>query len=172
MWELDNKKGWALKNWCFSTAVLEKTLESPFNCNYIQPVNPQGNHSWIFIGRTDAKSEAPIFWPPDGKNWLIGKDPDAGKDWRQEEKGTAEDEMVEWHHWFNAHEFEQTPGDSEGQGSLVCYFPWGCKKLDMIEWLNNNVSAYLLTWFHFICLCSPFPWSKSGAMFISLWVEV
>ena len=138
----------------------------------IKPVNPKGNQSWIFIGRTDAKSEAPILWPPDGKNWLIGKDPDAGKDWRQEEKGAAEDEMVEWHHWLNAHEFEQTPGDSEGQGSLVCYCPWGCKKLDMIGWLNNNVSVYLLTWFHFICLCSPFPWSKSGAVFISLWVEV
>ena len=94
MWELDNKKGWAPKNWCFLTVVLEKTLESPLDCKEIQPVNPKGNQSWIFIGRTDAKAEAPILWPPDVMNWLIGKDPDAGKDWRQEEKGTTEDEMV------------------------------------------------------------------------------
>ena len=98
MWELDNKEGWALKNWCFWTVVLEKTLESPLGCKEIQPVNPKGNQSWIFIGRTDAEAEAPILWPPDVKNWFIGKDPVAGKDWRQEEKGTTEDEMVGWHH--------------------------------------------------------------------------
>ena len=94
MWELDHKEGWALKNWCFWTVVLEKTFQSPLDCKEIQPVNPKGNQFWMFIGRTDAEAEAPIFWPPNAKNWLIGKDPDAGKDWRQEEKGTTEDEMV------------------------------------------------------------------------------
>ena len=98
MWELDHKESWVLKNWCFWTVVLEKTLESPLDCIEIQPVHPKGNQSWIFIGRTDAKAEAPILWPPDVKSWLIGKDPDAGKDWRQEEKGMTEDEMVGWHH--------------------------------------------------------------------------
>ena len=94
MWELDHKEGWVPKNWCFWTVVLEKTLESPLDCKEMQPVQPKGNQSWIFIGRTDAEAETPILWPPDEKNWLIGKDPDAGKDWRQEEKGTTEDEMV------------------------------------------------------------------------------
>ena len=100
MWELDHKEGWASKNWCFRTAVLEKTLESPLDCKEIKPVNLKGNQSWIFIGRTDAEAEAPILWPPDVKSWLIGKDPDAGKDWRQEEKGATEDEMLGWHHWL------------------------------------------------------------------------
>ena len=118
MWELDNKESWVPKNWCFWTVVLEKTLESLLDCKEIQPVNPKGNQSWIFFERTDAKAEAPILWLSDGKNWLIGKDPDAGKDWRLEEKGMREDEMVGWHHWLNEHEFEQTPGDGEGQGSL------------------------------------------------------
>ena len=98
MWELDHKEGWAPKNWCFQTVVLEKTLESPLDCKEIQPIYPKGNQSWIFIGRTDAEVEAPTLWPPDVKNWLIWKDPDAGKDGRQEEKGTTEDEMVGWHH--------------------------------------------------------------------------
>ena len=106
MWELDHKESWALKNWCFWTVVLEKTLESPLGCKEIKPINPKGNQSWIFIGRTDAEAEALILWPPDGKNWLIGKDPDAGKDWRWEEKGTTEDEMVGWHPWLNGHESE------------------------------------------------------------------
>ena len=108
MWELDNKESWAPKNWCFWTVVLEKTLESPLDCKEIKPVHPKGNQSRIFIGRADAEGETPILRPPDAKNWLIGKDPDAGKDWRQEEKGTTEDEMVGWHHWLNGHEFEQT----------------------------------------------------------------
>ena len=107
MWELDNKESWALKNWCFWTVVLEKTLENPFDCKEIQPVNPKGNQSCIFIGRTDAEAEAPIFWPFDVKSRLIGKDPDAEKDWKQEEKGSKENEMVGWHHWLNGHEFEQ-----------------------------------------------------------------
>ena len=106
MWELDYKESWAPKNWCFFTAVLEKTLESPLDCKEIQPVHPKGNQSWIFIGRTDAEAEILILWPPDGKNWLTGKDPDAGKDWRQEEKGTTEDEMVGWHRQLDGHEFE------------------------------------------------------------------
>ena len=106
MWELDHREGWALKNWCFWAAELEKTLESPLGYKEIKLVNPKGNQSWIFIGRTDAEAETPILWPPDVKNWLIGKDPDAGKDWRQEEKGMTEDEMVGWHHGLNGHEFE------------------------------------------------------------------
>ena len=126
MWELDHKESWAVKNWCFWTVVLEKTLESPLDCKEIQPVNPKGNQSWIFIGRTDA--EAPILWPPDVKNWLLGKDPDAGKDWRQEEKGTTEAEMVGWHHRLNGHEFEQALGVGDGQGSPVCCSPRGRKE--------------------------------------------
>ena len=106
MWELDYKETWALKNWCFWTVVLEKTLESPLDCKEIQPVHPKGNQSWIFIGRIVAEAETPILWPPDAKKWLIWKDPDAGKDWRREEKGTTEDEMVGWHYWLNGHEFE------------------------------------------------------------------
>ena len=123
MWELDCKESWVPKNWCFWTEVLEKTLESPLDCKEIQPVKPKGNQSWIFIGRTDAEAETPIFWPSYVKNWLIGKDPDAGKDWRQKEKGMAKDEMVGWHHGFDGHEFEQAPGDGEGQGSLACCSP-------------------------------------------------
>ena len=105
MWELDYKENWALKNWCFWTVVLEKTLASPLDCKDIQPVNPKGNQSWIFIGRTDAEAETPILWPLDVNNRLVGKDPDAQKDWRWEEKGTTEDEMAGWHHWLNGHEF-------------------------------------------------------------------
>ena len=118
------------KNWCFWTAVLEKTLESPLDYKEIQSVNPKGNKSWIFIGKTDAKAEAPILWPPDTRSWLIGKDPDAGKDWVQEEKRATENEMVGWHHWHNGHESEQTPGDSERQGSLLCCRSWGLKESD------------------------------------------
>ena len=124
MWELDCEESWMPKNWCFWTVVLEKTLESPLGCKAIQPVNPEGNQSWIFIGRTDVEAETPILWPPDAKNWLIGKDPDAGKDWRQE-KGMTEDEMVGWHHRLNGHEFEQV---GDGQGSLMCCSPLGCKE--------------------------------------------
>ena len=127
---LDHKEGWAPKNWCFWIVVLEKTLESPLDCKEIKPVNPKGNQPWIFIGRTDAKAEAPILWPPDVKNWLIGKDSDAGKDWRREKKGMTEDEMVGWHHQLNGHESEQTPRDSGGQRSLV-YF--GSKWLQRVR---------------------------------------
>ena len=106
MWELDYKESWELKNWCFWTVVLEKTLENPLDSKEIKPVHPKGDQSWIFIGRTDAEAQALILWPPDANNWLTGKDPDAGKDWRQE-KGMTEDEMVGWHHWLKGHEFEQ-----------------------------------------------------------------
>ena len=136
MWELDYKESWVLKNWCFWTVVLEKTLESPLDCKEIQPVNPKENKSWLFIGRTDAETEAPVLWSPDVKSWLIRKDPDARKDWRQEEKGTTEDEMVGWHHWLNEHEFEQALGVGDGQGSLACCSPLAHKKSDITEWLN------------------------------------
>ena len=130
IWELNHKEGWALKNWCFWTMVLEKTLENPLGCKEIKPVNPKGNQPWIFIGRTDAKAEAPILCPPDAKDQLIGKDPDAGKDWRQEEKRVTADEMAGWHHQHNGYESEQTPQDNEGQGSLGCCSLWSCKQLD------------------------------------------
>ena len=136
MWKLDYKESWAPKNWCFWTVVLEKTLGNPLDWKEIKPFNPKGNLSWIFTGRTDAEAEAPLLWSPDAKSWLIWKDPDAGKDWRQEETGTTKDEMIWWHHWLNGHEFQQALGVGDGQGSLECYSPRGCKKLDMTEWLN------------------------------------
>ena len=136
MWELDHKESWALKNWCFWTVVLEKTLENPLDSKEIQPVHPRGNQCWIFIGRTDAKVEPLILWPPDLKKWLLGKDPDAGKHWRQEEKGTTEDEMVGWYHQLNGHGFGWTPGVGAGQGGLACCGSWGRKELDATEQLN------------------------------------
>ena len=138
MWELYCEEGWDPKNGCFQIVVLEKTLESPLNCKEIKPVSPKGNQSWIFIGRTDDEAETPILWPPPAKNLLTGKDPDAGKDWRQEEKGTTEDEMVGWHHCLNGHEFEQALGDGEGQGNLACCSPWSRKESDTTKWLYNN----------------------------------
>ena len=137
--ELDNTKGWVLKNWCLRTVVLEKTLESLLDCKEIQPVNPKGNKSWIFTGRTDVEAETSKLWPPDAKSQLIGIDPDAGKDWRQEEKGTTEDEMAGWHHRLRGHEFEQGPGDGDGQGSLACCSWRGGKELDMTERLDNKL---------------------------------
>ena len=126
MWELDHKESWALKNWCFWIVVL-KTLESLLDCKEIKPVNPIGNQSRILIGRTDAEAEAPILWPTYAKSWLIRKDPDAGKDWRQEERGMTEDEMVGWHHQLDGHEFEQALGVGDGQGTLACCSSWGCR---------------------------------------------
>ena len=140
MWELEHKKVWVPKNWCFQTVVLEKTLESPLDCKEIKPVHPKGNQSWIFIGRTDADAEAPILWPPDAKSRLIWKDPDARKDWGQEKKGTTEDEMVGRHHHVNGHEFGWTLGVGDGQGGLVCYGSWGRKESDTTERLNNKIS--------------------------------
>ena len=145
MWELDYKESWVPKYWCFWTVVLEKTLESPLKSKEIQPVHPKGDQSWVFIGRTDVEAETPILWPPDVKSWLIGKDPDAGKDRGQEEKGMTEDEMVGWHHLFNGHGFGWTPGVGNGQVGLACYGSWGRKVLDMNELLN---------WYehcHFLC---------------------
>ena len=138
IWELDHKEGWALKNWCFWTVMLEKTFESPLDCKEIK------TSQWIFIGRTDA--EALILWPPDVKSQLTRKDTDAGKDWRQEKRVT-EDEMVGWHHWLNGHEFEQAPGFGDGQGSLACCSPWGHKESDTTVTELND-------WFvsHFACL--------------------
>ena len=117
--------------------VLEKTLESPLDSKEIKPINPKGNQSWIFIGRVEAEAEAPILWPPDVKNWPTGKDPDAGKGWRWEEKGMTEDEKVGWHHQLDGQEVEHAPGVGDGQGSLVCYSRWGCKMSDMTE-LNRT----------------------------------
>ena len=127
MWELDHKESWVPKNWCFWTVVLEKPPESPLDCKEIEPVNPRGNQSWIFIGMTDIEAETPILRPPDVKNWLIGKDSDVGKDWREEEKGMTEDEIVGWHHQLDGRKFEQALGIGEGQGNLACWSPWGCK---------------------------------------------
>ena len=127
---------WLYPNWCFWTVVLEKTLESPLDCKEVQPVHPKGDQSWVFIGRTDAEVETPMLWPPHAKSWLIGKDPDAGRHWGQEEKGTTEDEMAGWHHRLNGHESEWTPGVGDGQGGLVCCNSWGHKESDTTERLN------------------------------------
>ena len=136
IWELDYKESWVPKNWCFWTMVFEKTLESPLDCKVIQPVHPKGDQSWVFIGRTDVEAETPILWPPDVRNWPIWKDPDAGKDWRREEKGMTEDKMVGWHHWLNGHEFEQGLGVGDEQGGLACCSLWDHKELDTTEQLN------------------------------------
>ena len=161
--ELDHKECWAQRTdafklwfwgvWC---------LKSPLDCKEIKPVNPKGNQeiSWLFIGKTDAEAEVPILWPPDSKSWLIGKDPDAGKDWRQEEKGTTEHETVGWHHQLDGHEFEQAPGIGDGQESLACCSPWGHKEYDTTEWLNWIVYI-MIFWFTYrdlyiyVHLCIP-----------------
>ena len=155
MWELDYKESWVLKNWCFWTVMLENSLESPLDCKEVKPVHPKRNQSWIFFGRTDAEDEAPILWPPDAKNWLIGKDPDTGKNWRQEEKGTTEDEMAGWHHQLGGLEFAQVPGVGDGQGSLECCSPCGRKELNMTELLKwtgpgeiPNTQRFV---FHYFC---------------------
>ena len=136
MWELDCQESWVPKNWCFWTVVLEKTVESPLDCKEIQPVHPKGDQSWVFTGRTDVEAETPVLWPPHAKNWLIGKDPDAGRGWGQEEKGTTEDEMAGWHHWLGGHEFGWTPGVGDGQGGLACCDSRGHKESDTTERLN------------------------------------
>ena len=136
MWELDYKESWVPKNWCFWTVVLKKTLESPLDCKEIQPVHPKGAHPGCSLERLMLKLKTPILWPPDVKSWLIWKDPDAGKYWRQVEKGMTEDEIVGWHHQLNGHGFGWTPGVGDGQGGLVCCGSWGHKELDMTEQLN------------------------------------
>ena len=150
MWELDHKENWTLKNWCFWTVVLEKTLESPLDCKEIKLVHPKGNLSWVFIRGNDAESEAQILWPPDMKSWLTGKNPDAGKDWRQDKKWMTEDEMVGWHQWLNGQEFVQTLGDSGGRRSLACCSPWACKESDMTERLNK-IQAHVLVCHNSLC---------------------
>ena len=159
LWELDHKEGWALKNWCFWTVMLEKTLESPLESKEIEPVNPRGNQPWIFIGRTDAETEAPVLWLPAVKSWPVVKDPGAGKDWGQEKRAT-EDEMVRWHHRLNGHEFERTLGDGEGQGGLECCSPWVHKESDMTEWLTWSELNFAMisffgklkySWFTMLC---------------------
>ena len=135
LWELDHKAElWKIDAF---ELVLERTVESPLDSKEIKPINPKGSQPWLFIGRTDAEAEASIFWPPEAKGWVIGKDPDAEKDCRQEGKGATEDEMVGWHHWLNRHEFEQTPVNREGQGSLACCSPWGCRVGQRMR-SNNN----------------------------------
>ena len=161
MWKLDLKEGWAPKNWCFWWCW-RRLLRVPWTAE-INPVNPKGDQSWIFIGRTDAK--ALIFLPLDAKSRLIGKYPATGKDWRQEEKGTTEDEMVGWHHWLNGHEFEQAPGDGEGQGGLACCCPWSCSQARLSNWTTTTVkiktaslSLIFLQPFFVLCLavlCCP-----------------
>jgi len=136
MWELDCEESWALKNWCFWTVVLEKTLESPLDCKEIQPVHSKGDRPWVFFGRNDAKAETPVLWPPHAKSWLIEKDSDAGRDWKQEEKGTKEDEMAGWHHQLDGCESEWTPGAGDGEGGLACCNSWGRKESDTTERLN------------------------------------
>ena len=158
MWELNHKESWVPKNWCFLTVVLEKTLESPLDSKEIKSVNPKGNQSWIFIGRTDA--EVPLFRPQDAKSQLIGKYTDAWKDWEQEEKRVTEDEMVGWHHQLNGHEFEQTPGDGKGQGSLACCSSWSLKESDMTEWLkSNNRKKHRFLWVQVFNLLSCSRWN-------------
>ena len=146
MWEVHYKENWAPKNWCFWTVVLEKTLESPLDRKEIQPVHPKGNQSWIFIGKTEAEADTPILWPPDSKNWVIGQDPVAGNDWRQEEKGMTEDEMVGWHHQLTGHEFEQAQGVGDGQGSLVCCSPRGRKSQTWLSDLNWTITTSTSWW--------------------------
>ena len=146
MREFDYKESWVQKNWCFLTVVLDKTPGSPLDCKEIQPVHPQGDQSWMFIGRTDVETETPIFWPPDVKSSLIWKDPDAGKDWRQEGKRTPEDEMVRWLHQLDGHGFGWTQGADDGQGGLVCCGSWGCKELDMTERLHWIELLCILHW--------------------------
>ena len=152
MWELDYKESWVPKNWCFVTVVLEKTLESPLDCKEIQLVHPKGDQSWVFTGRTDVEAETPILWAPDAKRWLIWKDPDAGKDRRQEEKGTTEDEMVGWHHQLNGHGFGWTPAVGDGQGGLVCLWLMESQRVRH-DWVTESnwtghVSCIALIPFH------------------------
>ena len=167
-WEMDYKESWALKNWCFWTVVLEKTLESPSNCKDFKPVNPKWNQSWIFIGGTDAEAETPVVSLPYA-NWLIGKDPDAEKNWSQKEKGMTEDEMVEWHHWLDGLEFEPSLGVGDRQWSLACCSPWGGEELDTTEqlnWIKIKQRPAWTDWLAFFQLCTM------GAMSISWGFQV
>ena len=162
MWELDCEEGWAPKNWCIWTVVLEKTLESPLDCKEIQPIHCKGDQSWVFIGRTDAKAETPALWSPHVKSWLIGKDPEVGRDWGQEEKGMTEDEMAGWHHWLNGRESVWTLGVGDGQGGLACYDSWGRKVVyDWATELNWTDRVTMTPWVRDLalwgqCVCMLF----------------
>ena len=174
MWELDCEESWVLKNWCFWTVVLEKTLERPLDCKEIRPVHPKGDQSWVFIGGTDVEAETPILWPPDMKSWLIWKDPDDGKDWGQEEKGMTEDEMVGWHHRLNEHGFGWTPGVGGGQGGLVCCNSWGHKESDMtVNWTEtelNNVIIHMFAKLHIIACCALLSHFSHVWLFATVWL--
>ena len=152
---MDYKEGWALKNWCFWTVVLEKTLGSPLDCKEIQPVHSEGGQPWDFFGRNDAKAETPVLWPPHAKSWLIGKDSDAGRDQGQE-KGTTEDEMAGCHHWLDGRESEWTPGVGDGQGGLACCSSWGHKESDTTEQLNWTELKGLFHCSFYFCTCLNF----------------
>ena len=160
---MDCEEGWALKNWCFWTVVLEKTFESPLDCKEIQQVHSAEDQLWDFFGRIDAKAETPVLWPPHAKSWLIGEDSDAQRDWGQEEKGTTEDEMAGWHHWLDGRESERTPGVGDGQGGLACCDSWGHKESDTTERVNwtelrwPSTHAHLLVTFAFLCV-----WAKKS----------
>ena len=168
MWELDCEESWVLKNWCFWTVVLEKTLESPLDCKEIQPVHSKGEQSWDFFGRNDATAETPVLWPPHAKSWLIGKDSDAGRNWGQEEKGMAEDEMAGWHHWLDGRECQWTPGVGDAQGGLVCCDLWGHKEWDTTEgliWSDlMGIHSFPSSWLflsstpYILCICTPETW--------------
>ena len=152
-----SEESWAPKNWCFWTVVLEKTLESPLDCKEIQPVHSEGDQPWDFFGRNDAKAETPVLWPPHAKRWLIGKDSDAGRDWRQEEKGTTEDEMAGRHQWLDGRESEWTPGVGDGQGGLACCDWWGRKESDTTERLNGTEELHQPLWLTYVA-CSNSGW--------------
>ena len=178
MLELDCEEGWAPKNWCFWTVVLEKTLESPLDCKEIQLVHCEGAQPWDFFGRNDAKAETPALWPPHAKSWLIGKDSDAGRDWGREEKGTTEYEMAGWHHWLNGRASGWTLGVGDGQGGLACCDSWGCKESDTTErpissdWLRRKWWTWT-DWSGFYLFCgfliSHRPVLK-GLVYTFLWI--
>ena len=190
MWELDCEESWGPKNWSFWTVVLEKTLESPLDCKEIQPVHSKGDRSWVFIGRTDAEAETPILWPSRVKSWLIGKDSDAGRDWGQEEKGTTEDEMAGWHHWFDGCEFEWTLGVGNGQGGLAAVIHGVAKsRTRLSDWTELNwtrprnpnavlVATVTLPWDlltedTFLFLPFTFPlWKKKALMYICVCIHI
>ena len=154
MWKLDHKECWAMKDWCFWIVVLEKTLESPFDCKEMKPVNPKRNQSWIFIGRTDAEAKDVVLWPPDAKSWLMRKDPDAGKDWRQEEKGPTENEMVGRHHWLKGHQFEQAPGQVKDRDAWPGVLQSMGSQRVRHDWMTEEQQPILQCGFH--CSVSPF----------------
>ena len=173
MWELDCEESWALKNWNFWTVVLEKTLESLWDCKEIQPVHPKGDQSWVFFGRNDAKAETPVLGPPQAKSWLTAEDSDAGRDWEQEEKGTTEDEMAGWHHQLDGRESEWTPGVGDGQGGLACCDSWGCKESDTTErlnWTELSLPYYFVLLYLSLVLSSHFFLFLSSVVFLIIFL--